>query len=262
MKPMKNYLEIKNFSCGYKNGFNLQNIGITLDKGDFGGIIGRNGSGKSTLFKGIIGAIPHQSGYLSLDNIDISTLTIKEKSKRIAIVPQFMELSPISVEEYVLMGRIPYMKPLQFSYTEEDEAIAQKYIKLTGIAHLKDALVTELSGGEQQLVSIATALTQQPTLLLLDEPTSHLDITYQHKVMSVLDMLNKNEGLTILMIVHDLNLASVYCNNLILMKEGAILSQNIPEKIITQDLIDQAYGKIVIIGENPATQKPAVFPLK
>lgn len=248
-------------SCGYRDGFRLRSANLSLHKGAFAGIIGRNGSGKSTFFKGLVGDLPLLSGEVKLDGVDITKLTLKARAKLIAIVSQFMELSTVTVEDYVLMGRIPYRKHFQFSYTSEDIEIAAKYIELTGIGHLKNKSVNELSGGEQQMVAIACALTQQPTLLLLDEPTSHLDITFQSKIMNLLQQLNEQEGLTVVMIIHDLNLAGEYCNHLALIKEGEIINQGSPNEVLTFQNIESAYDTVVIVKNNPISGKPVVFPV-
>lgn len=255
------YLNIENLSCGYRDGFQLESIGLSLTKGVFAGIIGRNGSGKSTLFRGLMGDLPLTKGSMVLDGINLSSLSLKKRAQLVAIVSQFLELSPITVEEYVLMGRTPYHKPFQFSYTNEDIEIAKKYIELTGITHLKEKLITELSGGEQQMVSIACALTQQPALLLLDEPTSHLDITYQSKIMNLLQQLNEEQGLTVVMIIHDLNVASEYCSRLFLMKKGKILHQGTPAEVLTYQNIETAYDTVVIVKNNPISGKPVIFPV-
>lgn len=255
------HLELKNVSCGYRKGFCLEQINLSLEKGVFAGIIGKNGSGKSTLFKGLVGDLPLQNGTIELNGVSLSTLNPKKRARLVAIVSQFMDISAITVEDYVLMGRIPYRKNFQFLYTDADYQTASKYIELTGIAHLRSKLITELSGGEQQMTAIACALTQQPDLLLLDEPTSHLDITYQSKIMNLLQRLNKEEGLTVVMIIHDLNLASEYCSHLALMKNGEILHQGTPNDVLTYQNIENAYDTIVIVKNNPISDKPFVFPV-
>ena len=138
----------------------------------------------------------------------------------LSIVTQFCELATMTVGEYVLMGRLSYRKMFQFYYSEQDNEIADYYIKLTGIERLRGKQITELSGGEQQMASIALALTQEPEVLLLDEATSHLDITHQIRILNLLQKLNEETGLTIVMIIHDLNMASEYGSDLFLMKKG------------------------------------------
>lgn len=258
---MMSYLEVENLSCGYSRGFQLESVSLSLPKGTFAGIIGRNGSGKSTFFKGLAGDLPLADGTIRLNGENITKLSLKEKARKIAIVSQFTEQSPITVEEYVLMGRIPYRKSFQFSYTAEDIAIAAKYIGLMGIRHLKDKPMTELSGGERQMAVIACALAQQPLLLLLDEPTSHLDITYQLRIMNLLQKMNEEDGLTVVMIIHDLNLAAEYCSHLTLLKKGKVLKQGTPDEVLTYSNIEEAYDTIVIVKDNPVSGKPVISPV-
>lgn len=258
---MANYLEIENLSCGYRDGFRLETLSLSLSKGAFAGVIGCNGSGKSTFFKGLTGDLPLLSGKVMLNGINLLAQTLQKRARLVATVSQFTELSPMTVKEYVLMGRTPYRKPFQFSYTDEDMEMASRCIHLTGITHLEKKLITELSGGEQQMAAIACAIAQQPVLLLLDEPTSHLDITYQSKIMNLLQQLNEEEGLTIIMIVHDLNLASEYCNHLLLMKKGKALCQGKPEEVLTYQHIENAYNTVVVVENNPVSGKPVIFPV-
>lgn len=256
-----NCLQVRNLSCAYRGGFRLEGVNLTLPKGSFAGIIGQNGSGKSTFLKGVIGDLPISDGTVELNGENLHALSLKKRARLVAMVSQFPAFPPISVEEYVLMGRMPYRKQFQFSYTEEDIDIATRYLELTGIMHLKEKLMTELSGGEQQMAAIACALTQQPMLLLLDEPTSHLDITYQTKIMNLLQQLSEEEGLTVIMIVHDLNLGSEYCNYLTLMKKGRVFRQGTPQEVLTYENIESAYNTVVIVKTNPVSDKPVVFPV-
>lgn len=254
-------LRVKDISCTYCDGFRLEGVSMALSRGTFAGIIGQNGSGKSTFLKGLMGDLPLSNGTVELNGENLHALSLKKRARLVAMVSQFQSFPPISVEEYVLMGRMPYRKKFQFSYTDEDMEIAVKYLELTGIMHLKDKLITELSGGEQQMAAIACALTQQPVLLLLDEPTSHLDITYQTKIMNLLQQLNEEEGLTVIMIVHDLNLGSEYCNYLTLMKKGRVFRQGTPKEVLTYENIESAYDTVVIVKTNPVSDKPVIFPV-
>jgi iron complex transport system ATP-binding protein len=250
---------VDNLSCGYKDGFMVNEISLNLPKGAFAGIIGGNGSGKSTILKGITGELSLLKGTILMDDIDILTLSVKERSKRIAVVSQFIEKYPMTAEEYVLMGRTPFRKAFQFFDTPEDREEANYFLELTGISHLKNKLITQLSGGEQQMVALACALTQKPSLLLLDEPTSHLDITYQSKIMNLLHRLNEQEGLTVIMIIHDLNLAGEYCNHLTLIKDGRIVIQGEPKDVISSQNINTVYNTSVYVATNPISGKPAIF---
>jgi iron complex transport system ATP-binding protein len=254
----KQFFNIENFSCGYKS-FQLSGIDFNLQKGSFTGIIGPNGSGKTTLFRGITSALPTLNGIVSLKGKDLRLFSLKDRAQNIAIVSQFSDTEQISVEDYILMGRIPYHNRFQFFESKTDYAIAYKYMKLTDVFQFKDKLLTELSGGEQQRAAIARALTQEPELLLLDEPTSHLDITHQVKILDLIHRLNQEMGLTVLMVIHDLNLASEYCDQLVLISEGKVFLQGAPEHVLTFENIEQVYKTPVITRTNPYSGKPVVF---
>lgn len=254
----KAFFKIENYSCGYPS-FRLSGIGLSLDKGTFAGIIGPNGSGKTTLFRGITGSLASLSGEISLNGQCLKSLSLRERAQNIAIVSQFADADQITVEDYVLMGRIPYYSRFQFFETKKDREIAGRYMQLTDVFHHKDKLMTELSGGEQQRAAIARALTQQPELLLLDEPTSHLDITHQVRILNLLRQLNDELGLTVLMVIHDLNLASEYCDHLLLFNDGKIFTQGKPDEVLAFETIEEVYKTPVIVRTNPYSGKPVVF---
>lgn len=257
---MPNYLSLKDFSCGY-NSFNLKGISFSLKKGSFTGIIGPNGSGKTTLFKGISGELMVKSGSIKLNGRSLKTMPIKEKAQNLAIVNQFTETFDITVEDYVLMGRIPFRNRFQFFESADDIDIAVKYMKLTDVYKLKDKFMSQLSGGEQQLAAIARALTQEPKLLLLDEPTAHLDITHQMQVLNLIQNLSTELGLTVLMIIHDLSLAGEFCDYLIMMKDGEIYTKGNATEVLTYKSIEDVYNTIVITLTNPLSNKPSIFPV-
>jgi len=251
-------LNIQNLCCGYPK-FQLSGINFDIRKGSFAGIIGPNGSGKTTLFRAITGTLSLKSGKILLSDKNLKAFTLRERAQNIAIVSQFIEAGDMSVEDYVLMGRIPYHSRFNFFETNEDFEIARKYMEMTDTWRFKDQLMSELSGGEQQLAGIARALTQQPQLLLLDEPTSHLDITHQVHILNVLQQLNQEMGLSVLMVIHDLNLASEYCDRLILVNQGKIHTQGTPEEVLTFQNIEDVYQTVVVTQNNPLSGKPAVF---
>ena len=256
---MHNFFEIQNFSCGYPGRFVLKNITFEIEKGQFVGIIGPNGSGKTTLFKGISGELPTLNGRSLLNASHIQKMSLKEKAQNIAVVTQNIEVGNMTVEEYVLMGRIPYQRQFQFFESSEDVAIAEKYMELTGVSELRDKNMNSLSGGEQQLASIARALAQEPQLLLLDEPTSHLDITHQVQILNLIRRLSENLGLTVLMIIHDLNLAGEYCDTLIMLQKGGIRKMGNPHDVLNYQDIEAVYDTVVITRTNPVSGKPVVF---
>lgn len=256
---MKDLFTIQDFKCGYDKKFHIQNITFDLPKGSFAGIIGPNGSGKTTLFRGISGELNTLNGRIQIEGRDLKKMGFKEKARNIAVVSQTIQSVHMSVEEYVLMGRIPYQGRFHFFETKHDLEVAHKYMKLTGVFQHKDKIMSQISGGEQQLAAIARALTQEPNLLLLDEPTSHLDITHQVQVLNLIQRLNKNLGLTVLMNIHDLNLAGEYCDYLILLKNGGLKMKGEPEQVLRYDVIEEVYETVVITRTNPISKKPVVF---
>jgi len=256
---MSSFLKIENIICGYTGKFMLDKVNFDINQGSFTGIIGPNGSGKTTLFRGITGELPINSGRITLLNDDLSTMSSKERARKFAIVTQNIDTPNISVEDYVLMGRLPYKKPFQFIESKDDYLLAEKYMEMTGVIQYKDKMFSELSGGEQQLVSIAKALTQEPRVLLLDEPTSHLDIAHQVQILNLIRELNETFDLTVLMIIHDLNLAGEYCDNIVMMNNGSVHTSGTPTEVLNYKDIEEVYKTPVVTRENPMTKKPAIF---
>lgn len=252
-------LQIEGLQCGYGDKFYISDITFRVKKGGFTGIIGPNGSGKTTLFRGITSELDLDAGKVMLNGKDLSDMDKKEQARNMAIVTQEIETASITVEDYVLMGRMPYRSTFQFFETKEDYRIAHKYLELTDVFHLKDKYMYQLSGGEKQLAAIARALTQEPELLLLDEPTSHLDITHQVQVLNLIQRLNCELGLTVLMIIHDLNLAGEYCDHLVMMNNGQMYVSGVPEEVLTYKTIEEVYKTVVITKTNPLSKKPVIF---
>lgn len=252
-------LEIKYLTCGYNSIFQLKNINFKVDAGDFLGIIGPNGSGKTTLLKAITRAIKPQKGYIYFQGKDIQKIGFKELAKKIAVVSQNLTINSMTVYEFVLLGRIPHYEKFQFFETRKDLEVVEHCMSLTNTYKLKDKSLSHISSGERQLVSIARALSQQPKLILLDEPTTHLDITYQIGILDLIRKLNKKYGLTVIIILHDLNLASEYCDRLLLLKNGIIQKIGTPYEVLTYQIIEDVYNTTVIVKENPVSNKPYVF---
>ena len=256
---MPEFIKIDKLRCGYSGSFMLNKICFEIKKGSFAGIIGPNGSGKTTLFKAITGELSIKEGNIFLNKTDTSKMTLKQKAQNIAIVTQNTEAADISVEDYVLMGRLPYKSHFQLFENKEDYELANKFMELTGVLKYKNKLMCEMSGGEQQLAAIARALTQEPDLLLLDEPTSHLDISHQMQILNLIQQLNENMNLTVLMIIHDLNLAAEYCNYLVMMNDGEIFIKGEPKEVLNYNNIEEVYKTVVITHENPLSKKPVVL---
>lgn len=255
----QDFFSLKDFSCGYLGKFVLEPISLSIPKGSFAGIIGPNGSGKTTLFRGISGELPALSGSVTLAGCNLSELSLRRRAQKLAVVTQHIEAGNMTVEEYVLMGRMPYRKPFQFFETKDDWQVAEQYMELTGITALRHKYMNALSGGEQQLAGIARALTQEPDLLLLDEPTSHLDIAHQVQILNLIRRLTLTLGLTTLMIIHDLNLAGEYCDRLVMMKKGCMHKVGTPSEVLNYRDIEEVYKTVVITRTNPISNKPVVF---
>lgn len=253
------FFSIKQLNTGYPKAFHLQDVSFGIQKGVFAGVIGPNGSGKSTLLKSIVGELKLPQNHVFLDAKDLSKLSDRERARNIAVVSQFNTPVDISVQDYVLLGRLPYKSKFQFFEIEEDYTIANKFMTLTGVEHLKDKHFSHLSGGEQQLVSLAKALTQEPKLLLLDEPTSHLDISHQVQVLNLIQRLSMSLNLTVLMIIHDLNLASEYCDHLIMMKNGRVYGEGLPQDVLNYQTVEEVFDTVVFTQENPMSKKPTIY---
>lgn len=254
-------LTIENLSFKYHEETILKDISFSTDPGEFISIIGPNGSGKTTLIKIISKIIKPEKGNIYIKGKNIKTLSNKQLARYIAVVRQSVDLVAMSVEDYVLLGRLPFLKKYQFFETAKDIKLAHKYMELTGILKLKDAAINKISGGERQLAAIARALTQEPMLLILDEPTSHLDITHQIQILELISSLKKTLCLTVLIVLHDLNLASEYSDRLVLMNKenGRIFKAGIPEKVLTEQTIQDVYLTRVMVRPNPVSNKPSIF---
>lgn len=252
-------LRIKDLTCGYDSRFLLQNINFEVRTKELIGIIGPNGSGKTTLLRAITRVLKPKKGVILFDGKDILQISLKDLAQKIAVVSQNPPLNSMTTEEFVLLGRIPHFKKLQFLETKQDLEIAKKVMTLTDTLRLKNRLIEEISGGERQLVLIARALCQEPQLLLLDEPTAHLDITHQVAILDLIKRLNKEFGLTVIIVLHDLNLASEYCSKIILLDNGRIFREGSPSDVLTYETIEKVYKTVVVVEKNPISSKPYIL---
>jgi len=252
-------LEIKNLTCGYDAKFFLKDINLKIESKELVGIIGPNGSGKTTLLKGITRVLKPKTGGIFFEGKNIAQMGFGELAKRIAVVSQSFETGSMSVEEFVLLGRIPHFERFQFLETKMDFEIVRKCMALTDTFRFKDRPISEISGGERQLALIARALAQEPKLLLLDEPTTHLDITHQVGVLDLISRLNKELSLTVIMVLHDLNLASEYCHRLVLINEGKMHKIGVPSQVLNYQTIEEVYKTVVVVENNPISSKPYIL---
>ena len=255
-------LEIKGLSCGYGKKVVVHDMSFAVQRGECVGIIGPNGSGKTTLLRAINGLLPLIEGTILFEGMPIEQMGHRELSMQAAVVTQSPEaIPPISVEEFVLLGRVPHWRRFQFLETEGDLQIAERAMTMTGITHLRARRIGELSGGERQLAFVARALAQQPQVLFLDEPTAHLDIGHQIHIMDLLTRLNREESLTIVVILHDLTLAGLYCDRLMLLNEGRLHRIGTPQHVLRAGVIEEVYRTAVVILETPIQAKPAIIPV-
>ena len=226
----------------YNSHYTLSDLNFQIESGEILGIIGPNGSGKTTLIKLLDNLLKPESGKVFLFGKEIKKIKQDELAKTVAYVPQNVEiLFPFTVFEVVLMGRAPYLKGLGFE-NDEDYAIASKIIEDLDIKNIMHKPYNSLSGGEKQRVSIARALCQLPKVILLDEPNAHLDISHQLEIFNFMRDLNKNGKVTVISVSHDLNLASIYFDRIMVLKKGQIVAAGTPEEVFTKEQIKEVFN--------------------
>ncbi|MCK9274484.1 MAG: ABC transporter ATP-binding protein [Syntrophales bacterium] len=220
------------------------------------GIIGPNGSGKTTLLKIIDGICKPQRGSVLLNQNDLNKMTRTEIARKIAFVPQDAAMVfSFTVEEVVMMGRSPHISRFRFE-SKKDADITRKAMKQTKIEQFAGRSINELSGGERQRVFIARALAQEPRIMLLDESAAFLDINHQISFFELLRMLNREEGVTVMVVTHDINMASLYCDRVMLLKDGMMYGIGTPHQVITKKNIEEVYGTEVLIDSHPIEGLP------
>ncbi|MEO0227093.1 MAG: ABC transporter ATP-binding protein [candidate division WOR-3 bacterium] len=254
----QNIIEVKNLSFGYNLSRVLHNLFCAFEEKKFFGIIGPNGAGKSTFLKIIAGILKNYEGEIIILGKSLREISSLQRARKIAFVSQETSFSlNYRVEDIVAMGRYPHTKPFQ-AFGPEDKKAIQEAIEYTAINKLQKRPILALSAGERQRVVIARALAQKPEILLLDEPTSHLDLHHQLIIMEILKKLSA-QGITVIVVNHDLNLASLYCQHLILMNQGRIYAQGQPVEIIKREIIKEVYQTDVEIVMHPKKQIPQVL---
>jgi len=253
-------LEIKNLNFSYGKNHVLDNINISATSGEFIAIIGPNGAGKSTLIKIVDGILHARSHTVMLEERAIDKISRRNLARIIAYLPQESSFTfNYTVREVVLMGRFPYINGV-WAYTKEDYQIIREMMILMEIDGFVNRSFNELSGGEKQRVLIASALAQQPKIILLDEPTSALDIHHQIAIYQILKKLQKEQNLTIIVVTHDINLAAQFCERIILMGAGKIIRDGDPEEVLQFQLLQDTFGVKVYIDINPLTRSLYILP--
>ncbi|HWR07424.1 ABC transporter ATP-binding protein [Sporomusa sp.] len=243
-------IKVENIQFDYTAKQVLRDISLNIRQGSFTGIVGPNGSGKTTLLNIITGQLKAASGNITIKGRDITSYKIEELARHIAIVPQNMDIRfPYTCLEIVGMGRTPYKARLQ-GLNGEDLHIIESVMRLTNTLDFAGRLVTELSGGERQRVLFAKALAQQPEILFLDESFSNMDIFYSITCLNLLKELCAKQGLTVVAIIHDLNLASVFCSEAVVLKAGRLVEQGPASVVLNPELIRDVFNiKVVRAGE-------------
>ncbi|OIJ19055.1 ABC transporter [Anaerobacillus alkalidiazotrophicus] len=257
---MNEVISTKSLCLGYDETIIIKELDLEIPKGEITVFIGGNGCGKSTLLRSISRLLKPKTGSVFLDGKEITTIPAKEVAKKMAILPQ----SPIAPEgltvyQLVKQGRYPYQSWIK-QWTKADEKKVQNALRVTRLIEFKDRAIDELSGGQRQRAWIAMTLAQDTDIILLDEPTTYLDMTHQIEILDLLFELNEKENRTIIMVLHDLNLACRYAHNIVALKNGAIFAKGKPENVITLEMVKQVFDMECQILKDPLFGTPLCIP--
>jgi iron complex transport system ATP-binding protein len=251
-------LKLETVGFKYSEAWALRNVSFEVREGEFVGVIGPNGSGKTTLLKVINGMLRPQEGRVRINGSAPHEMKRDALARLVAVVPQNSQMVfPFSVQEIVLMGRSPHLGRLRFE-GEADFLIARRAMESTETLSLKTRSMNELSGGERQRVLIARALAQQPRIMLLDEPMAFLDIRHQLALLDLIKALTREQPLTVIAVTHDINMASLYCDRIVLLNAGLIHAAGSPVEVVTEACIEEVYRTRVSVVINPVTGVPQV----
>jgi len=253
-------LRADHVSIGYEDTAVITDLSVDVLNGCFTAIVGPNACGKSTLLRGLARLLKPSGGQVILDGHDIGSLHTKEVARRLGLLPQTSSAPEgITVADLVSRGRFPHQKVLRQWSRNDDTAVADA-MRCVGVTELAGRLVDELSGGQRQRVWVAMVLAQQTPLVLLDEPTTYLDIAHQVELLDLFAMLNREENRTVVTVLHDLNHACRYAGQIIVMNAGSIVAQGDPNSIVTEELVETVYGLKCQIIDDPQTGSPLVVP--
>lgn len=251
-------IELRDVSFAYTDGMALRNIKLSVTAGEMVGLLGPNGSGKTTLIKLASGIIRPNHGEILLDGTSLRSMSRKNIARSVAVVPQQFDIPfAFTTTDVVMLGRFPFIKNLS-AESAEDKHIVSETMDIVRLSQFGERRFDELSGGERQKVILAMALAQQPKLLLLDEPTLHLDISHQIEILELVRRLNTTQKLTAVAAMHDLNLAALYFDRLILLKEGKIVADGTPSQVLTEGIISEVFATTVKVEVHPSTGAPHI----
>jgi len=256
-------IKIRDLTVGYFRKEVIRNLSVDFEQGEFCALLGPNGAGKSTLLKSIIGFLIPEKGEVLIKNKSVSNWNKNDLAKNISFIPQDFKLQfDYLVEDLVLMGRFPYVGYWQ-SYSQKDKEIAKNVLKQLDLFKHRKKQFSQLSGGERKRVTIARALAQETDILLMDEAFANLDINHQLEIMQLLSEINLKQKKLIILVSHNINLASEYCQRILMMKHGKLIADGYPEEIITTDNLKKLYETNLKIIPNPMTGKPnLIYPGK
>jgi iron complex transport system ATP-binding protein len=254
-------LEAQKLTCAYDQHVVLQALTLALHAGEVLALIGPNGAGKTTLLRALARLQQPQTGTVLLAGQNAWRLSPKAVARCLALAPQQEAVHwPGTVEQAVALGRAPHRGWL-LPYAVHDQDVIERVLEQTGLVALRHRLLTELSGGEQRRVILARALVQEPRVLLLDEPTAHLDLKYQAEVLTLVQRLAQHDGLTVVIALHDLNQAALCAHRIALLAHGGLLALGSPEAVLTSERLAHAYGVEVVVAPHPVYGTPMVAPL-
>ncbi|MEV8005116.1 ABC transporter ATP-binding protein [Streptomyces parvus] len=253
-------LAARDITVGYGDRTVIDQLDVAIPSGVITTIIGPNGCGKSTLLRTLTRLLKPTGGTVVLDGEDIGTLRTKDVAKRLGLLPQ-APVAPegLTVADLVARGRHPHQSWLR-QWSSDDADVVRRALAMTGVADLADRTVDSLSGGQRQRVWISMTLAQGTDLLLLDEPTTYLDLAHAIDVLDLVDDLHES-GCTVVMVLHDLNLATRYSDNLVVMRGGAVLAQGHPRDVITAELLHEAFGLRAKVIDDPVGDRPLIVPI-
>ena len=234
-------IEARGLSCGYPGRMVLSGVSLTVSAGEFVAVLGPNGAGKTTLLLALTGLLPSAAGEVRIMGEPLSRLTVRERALRLAVVSQDGAVRlPFPCREVVRMGRFPHEARFRME-TEADREAVERAMVLTDVASLADRLVTNVSGGERQRVMLARALAQETPVLLLDEAVSAMDVHRKMEAFQVLCRMNREEGTTVLAVLHDVNLAALFCRRIVMLREGRVVADGATEEVLTPEVLSEVY---------------------
>ena len=256
----KDMLKINDLSVYYGERQILHGVQLDVNSGELVAMIGPNGAGKSTLIRAISGVVPIYDGNIFVGERDVTTLSTMERARHISVVPQAVSVPPaFTVWETVLLGRTPYLNFLGQT-SAKDEEIARQSLAQVDVLHLIDKRMDEISGGEQQRVLLARTLAQDTPILLMDEPTTHLDLSHQVDLLKLITRQAREKNLTVLIALHDLNLASMFADRIAIVQNGLLCAAGTPHETLTSEIIDSVYQVPVHIVSHPESGAPLIIP--